>query len=167
MKGNALLASRPLLLALFFVLALLLPPVLQGNSITPAVPNATDACPVCGMLVQPHQDWLAQVRLSDGSTLFFEGPKDMFRYLRSPGSYAKDKRDLEIIGGFVTTWSEHRTVPIEKAWFVIGSDVRGPAGQELVAHASIADANKFIIEHGGMRLVRADDVTSDLLAQMP
>ena len=140
---------------------------LQGNSVAPATPGANDRCPVCGTLVQPYGDWLAQVRYADGTTLFFEGPKDLFRYLQSPERYAEDRSGVEIDAVFVTTWTEHRTIPLESAWFVIGSDVRGPAGEELVALRSIEEANRFIIENGGTRLVQADDVTATVIAQLP
>ena len=158
--------SRLLLLVLMGGL-IAISTAVQGTAVTPAVPGADDRCPVCGMAVQPHQDWLTQVRFDDGSTLFFEGPKDMFRYLHSPHSYARDKAELEIVATFVTTWGDQRTIPLERAWFVIGSDVKGPAGEELVALGSIEEANKFIIEHGGTRLCEAGDVSPSVLAQLP
>lgn len=164
MNAKIQLPSRRLLMALFLVLGAA---ILQAADLAPAVPGPDDRCPVCGTLVEPHQKWLAQVRLSDGSTVFFEGAKDMFRYLESPQSYTKDKRDLEIIGGFVTTFYDQKAIPLEDAWFVIGSDVSGPAGSELIPHRNLAQANQFVLEHGGTRVVHSDDVSSSLLSQLP
>lgn len=140
---------------------------IHGNAIAPAVPGPDDRCPVCGTLVQPHQAWLAQVRYADGSTVFFDGAKDLFRYLEAPEKYSKDKQGTEIAAIFVTTWSDHEVIPLDRAWFVIGSDVRGPAGDELIPLRDIEKANGFIIEHGGTRLVQADDVSTSVLAQLP
>ena len=99
--------------------------------------------------------------------MFFEGAKDMFRYLQAPESYTKGAGGITVVGGFVTTYGDGKAIPFEKAWFVIGSDVKGPAGDELVAHKDLAHANAFVIEHGGIRVVRGDEVTPNVLAKIP
>lgn len=166
MRSKTLLTLRWLAPVLLIIPLVISATALRGVDMTPAVPGPEDRCPVCGMLVEPHEDWLAQLRLEDGSTLFFEGSKDMFRYALAPGQYAKEKRGVAIAGGFVTTWSGGRTVPYESAWFVIGSDVKGPAGEELVAFRNLGDANRFIVKHGGLRVVRGSNVTPEIMARV-
>ncbi|MBP6809848.1 MAG: nitrous oxide reductase accessory protein NosL, partial [Chromatiaceae bacterium] len=53
-------------------------------------------------------------------------------------------------------------IPARDAWFVIGSDVLGPMGHELVPLASEADAQEFLRDHAGQRILRFDDVTPEL-----
>ncbi len=44
-------------------------------------PGAKDLCPVCGMLVSKYPNWIAIVTYKDGHAHFFDGAKDMFKYL--------------------------------------------------------------------------------------
>ena len=49
---------------------------------------------------------------------------------------------------------------------MIGSDVLGPMGHELVPLATRADAEDFVKDHKGRRILRFDDVTAEVLAQL-
>lgn len=133
---------------------------------TPATPQPDDRCPVCGMLVEPYPAWLAQLRLADGTTLFFDGPKDMFKYLQARDKYRPEKAEIEIIGGFVTSYYDTSAVPVDEAHFVVGSDVKGPMGAELVPHRTVEEAQEFLLDHGGGGIVSADEVTRELLETM-
>ncbi len=44
----------------------------------PVRPGPKDKCPVCGMFVSRYPDWIASMRFKDGSSAFFDGPKDLF-----------------------------------------------------------------------------------------
>ena len=132
----------------------------------PAVPGPDDRCPVCGMLVEPYPAWLAQLRLADGTTLFFDGPKDMFKYLQAREKYRPEKADVELVGGFVTSYYDTSAVPLRDAHFVLGSDVKGPMGDELVPHRTLEEAREFLLDHGGSGIVVADEVTPELLTTM-
>ena len=46
-----------------------------------------------------------------------------------------------------------------KAFYVIGSDVRGPMGKELVPFAKKADADAFLKDHRGQKVLRFDEIT--------
>jgi len=123
-----------------------------------------DVCPVCGMVVALHGDWIAQVVLEDGSALFFDGSKDMFRYLLARERYDPQRADRPVAGVFVTTYYELEVIPAKSACFVVGSDVLGPMGAELVPHASRAEAEEFRRDHGGRSIVVFQEVTPELLA---
>ena len=60
-------------------LALTLAPV-HGGERKPFKPGATDKCPVCGMFVAKYPDWVAEIIFKDGSAVYFDGCKDMFKY---------------------------------------------------------------------------------------
>lgn len=139
-------------------------PPAEPGSPEPRPPGPEDVCPVCGMAVAPHEDWVAQAVFEDGSRLYFDGAKDLFRYLLERDRYAPAKRSLEIRAAFVTGYYEVESIPAEDAYFVIGSDVYGPMGAELIPHASRAEADEFASDHGGERIVRFGEVTAELLA---
>lgn len=53
-------------------------------------PGAKDLCPVCGMLVSKYPNWVAVVTWKDGHAHFFDGAKDMFKFLGDLAKYAPD-----------------------------------------------------------------------------
>jgi nitrous oxide reductase accessory protein NosL len=134
-----------------------------GQSAEPHQPTERDACPVCGMFVSPHPEWLAQIVFDDGSVLFFDGCKDLFKYLVARDRFAPDKRDLDPAVIFVTSYYDGTPLPARNAHFVIGSDAHGPMGVELVPHPTAEAADEFLRDHSGSRVVRFDDVTAKLL----
>ena len=76
-------------LALFLVLLLSFARSSGAASPAEGLFTVTDEtrCPVCGMLVARFPLWLAQVRMSDGSQLAFDGVKDMAAYVLQPQSF--------------------------------------------------------------------------------
>ena len=156
---------RPLL-GLTFAASIVLVPSSSGapsQSVEPRQPVERDACPVCGMFVSPHPEWLAQIVFDDGSVLFFDGCKDLFKYLVARDRYAPDKRGIDPAHIFVTSYYDGPPLPARDAYFVIGSDTHGPMGVELVPHPTAEAAEDFLRDHNGSRVVRFDDVTAELL----
>ena len=50
-----------------------------------------------------------------------------------------------------------------RAWFVLGGDVHGPMGKELVPFGKEADALEFLADHRGTRVLRFAEVTGEVL----
>jgi nitrous oxide reductase accessory protein NosL len=138
--------------------------VTAGEGAEPRVPGDHDRCPVCGMFVASHPWWIAQIVYEDGHAVFFDGGKDLFSYLQAR---KKDSRDLDgppIAAIFVTSYYDRKPIDARTASFVVGSDVLGPMGPELVPHASFGEASEFSRDHDGSKIVGFDDVTPDLIA---
>ncbi len=125
-------------------------------------PAPHEMCPVCGMLVSKYPDWTATVVYRDGHAYHFDGAKDLFKYLFDPKRYDRGHGagDIERIG--VTEYYEVKRIDAHQAWFVIGSDVLGPMGHELIPFASRADAEEFLRDHHGRRILRFDEVKQNL-----
>ena len=136
-----------------------------GN-IEPRAPGPGDVCPVCGMVVSLHAEWVAQIVLDDGSALFFDGSKDLFEYLLARERFVPDRQGSTIRATFVTSYYDVRAIPARTAFFVVGSDVLGPMGAELVPHPSRTAAEEFLRDHGGRAIVRFDEVTRELLESL-
>ena len=126
-------------------------------------PSARDKCPVCGMFVAKYPDWLAAVRLRDGSHVFFDGAKDMFKYLRDMKRYdpARRPEDVEIVA--VMDYYSLAWIDARKAWYVLGSDVYGPMGKELIPLEREADAREFMRDHKGIRIIRFSEATPEVV----
>lgn len=76
----------------------------------------------------------------DGHAHFFDGAKDLFKFLLDPARYAPGHRKEDLAGIYVTDFYNLERIDARKAYFVVGSDVLGPMGHELVPLASKADA---------------------------
>lgn len=127
------------------------------------VPRAEDKCPVCGMFVARYPDWTAGIRFRDGSHVVFDGAKDLFKYWLDFERHAAPRRRADVEAVFVTDYYDVRQVNARTAWFVLGSDVLGPMGRELVPFQDEQDARAFLTDHRGSRVLRFDEVTRGLL----
>ena len=126
-------------------------------------PTARDKCPVCGMFVAKYPDWLAAVRLRDGSHVFFDGAKDMFKYLHDMKKYDSSRRPEDIQAVAVMDYYGLTWIDARKAWYVLGSDVYGPMGRELIPLEQEADAREFMKDHKGIRIIRFSEATIEVI----
>ena len=148
-----------------WLLILGLSPAWSGPLQLPA-PGPKDTCPVCGMFVSLYPDWTATVLYKDGHAHHFDGAKDLFKYLLNLPKYAPghSKDNIAAIG--VTEYYGVTRIDARAAGYVIGSDTLGPMGHELVPLATQAEAEEFLKDHHGQRIVRFDEVTPALLEQL-
>lgn len=149
--------------ASLIAILLLLTAVASAGKFTPEQATARDKCPVCGMFVAKYPDFLAQVRFSDGTTVHFDGAKDMFKFYLDPGKYLAGREKGEIVAVFVTGYYDLTMVDGFIAWYVVGSDVYGPMGRELIPFATETEAREFLKDHKGQKIVRFDQVTAAVL----
>ncbi len=136
-------------------------PAWAGGAVFPE-PGRHDLCPVCGMVVSKYPAWIASVRYQDGHAHFFDGAKDMFKFLLDMPRYAPDHQIHAVASLAVTEYYGLQRIDARRAWFVIGSDVLGPMGHELIPLASRADAEEFLRDHKGRRILRFDEVKRGL-----
>jgi len=118
-------------------------------------------CPVCGMLVGKHAQWLAQMVLADGKILAFDGPKDLFAYYFHPDRYGSGSEKVEEI--WIKDYYDVRWHRAEQAFFVIGSDVLGPMGHELIPFSSRQAADNFSADHHGRQVASFAEITPALV----
>jgi len=129
-------------------------------------PGIKDTCPVCGMFVAKYPEWVATVLYKDGHAHHFDGAKDLFKYLLDMPKWApKDKPgNIQSIG--VTDYYELKLIDAHQAFYVIGSDVLGPMGHELIPLASKEDADEFMSDHKGKRVLQFADIKMKLLTKL-
>jgi hypothetical protein len=61
-----------------------------------APPGKEDRCPVCGMFVAPYPNWSSSIHFQDGTRVFFDGPKDLFRYFFDMTQYRAGASPAEV-----------------------------------------------------------------------
>ncbi len=129
-------------------------------------PGPRDLCPICGMLVAKYPAWVAALRFRTGEVHYFDGAKDLFKFLTDLPRWAPGKRREDVGDVLVTEFYGLQRIDAARAHFVIGSDVLGPMGHELVPLASRAEAEEFVRDHKGRRILQYADLTPDLLARL-
>jgi len=139
---------------------------LAAQEVQTPPPHATDVCPVCGMFVTKYPQWVTTLVYKDGTAMHFDGAKDLFKYLFGLPKYAPGRSQDDIGTIAVTEYYGLTHIDAHQAWFVVGSDVLGPMGHELVPLASAADAEEFKEDHKGTAILRFDEVTPGLLPKL-
>jgi copper chaperone NosL len=164
-KGNRI-KDAGLLLSLTLTLSLTLITGIDSGERKPVKPSPKDKCPVCGMFVAKYPDFLAQIVFKDGSALFFDGAKDMFKCYSNLKRHAPSKSLSDIDSVFVTDYYSLTPIDGFKAFYVIGSDIYGPMGRELIPFEREADAVEFMKDHKGQTKRKFADVTADILKNL-
>ncbi len=109
-------------------------------------------CAQCGMRVDTAPRWMTGYDEQQ-----FDTPKCLFRWAESQGA------PLE--SAWVLDYYEGERLEAERAHFVIGSDVLGPMGDDLVPVPDRVKAELFVRDHGG-RIVTASDIDHALLQSL-
>jgi copper chaperone NosL len=126
-------------------------------------PTVKDKCPVCGMFVAKYPDWTTAILFKGGSRVFFDGAKDLFKYLQDPMKYDPAMKPEEIQAVMVMDYYRLLPLDAQAAWYIIGSDVFGPMGRELIPLETEADAREFMKDHQGKKVIRFSDVTREVI----
>ena len=124
-----------------------------------------EKCPVCGMFVAKYPRWAAQIFYThdDHEHKFsFDGVKDLMKFYFNPkkwGDYPVSKDNISRI--VVTDYYSQEAIDGMKAFYVIGSDVYGPMGNELIPFINESDAKTFKDDHSGTKIIRFDKIKED------
>jgi nitrous oxide reductase accessory protein NosL len=129
-------------------------------------PRPADKCPVCGMFVAKYPDWLAAVVLDDGAVAYFDGVKDMMKFVLDPKKYSPRNKAADIRAVFVTDYYTLSPVDGRRAFYVIGSDVYGPMGKELIPFAGEAEAREFLKDHKGRAILVFGEIGAGTLREL-
>jgi copper chaperone NosL len=122
-----------------------------------------DKCPVCGMFVYKYPKWVAVIEFADSSSYFYDGAKDMFKHYMNVPKYTSGKAGQEIVSLSVTDYYAVVLIDAREALYVIGSDVFGPMGHELIPFKTQASAQEFLEDHKGARILRFSDVSEETI----
>lgn len=117
--------------------------------------SKTDRCPICGMFVYKYPKWVVVVNLED-KTFHFDGAKDMMKFILK-NENIKNKASI-----LIRDYYTQKVIDAKKAFFVPGSDVLGPMGNELIAFETYESARTFRLEHGGTEIYKFDEITNSV-----
>lgn len=156
---------KKIISTILLVSVLSLSAVFAADKAALSVPAAAK-CPVCGMFVGKYPDWTATARFKDGTTLYYDGPKDLFTHYLDTARFTPGKRQVDIVSLAVKEYYSLSMVDARGAFFVLGSDVYGPMGAELIPFSSEKDAQAFKLDHKGKRILRFKDITRQTIKSL-
>ena len=118
------------------------------------------------MLPSMFPEWSTRIQFKDGTSAAFEGTKDMFRYYLDITKYNPRQSQADITAISVKDFYSKAPINGFDAFYVIGSDVRGPMGYEPISFQKEEEAKKFLKEHKGKEILKFKDVTLDLIKSL-
>jgi copper chaperone NosL len=122
-------------------------------------------CPVCGMFVSKYPHWIAQIVSSEADSHAFDGVKDMMAYYFSPETFG-GKPLPESARVLVKDYYTQEWINAAEALYVVGSDVLGPMGHELIPFSSRAAAENFMTDHTGREILEFSGITPRLIGEL-
>ncbi|QFR43506.1 nitrous oxide reductase accessory protein NosL [Sulfurimonas xiamenensis] len=111
-----------------------------------------EKCPICGMFVYKYPKWAAQIFYGE-KHYSFDGVKDMMKY------YFDHKENISKM--LVSDYYSQKAIDASKAYYVIGSDVYGPMGHELIPFKNESEAKTFSMDHKGTKILKFEEITSE------
>lgn len=122
-------------------------------------------CLVRHLKVYKEPKWIAKIKVRNGKTVYFSSPKSMFEFYFRPGKWhevgVKSERDFSEI--VVTDYATLKPINAETAYYVYGSSVTSPGGDDLVPFATKEAADSFAKVHNGHRVMPFDKVSDALI----
>jgi len=118
-------------------------------------------CPACGMYIYKYPKWVAMM-IINGKKVFFDGPKDMMKYYLYKNKFHFDRNAISnmVVLDFYTL----KEISAKDAFYVIGSNIRGPMGNELVPFKTLENAQTCLHDHKGEKIIRFHEITTELIA---
>jgi len=117
-----------------------------------------DKCQVCGMHMHHYPNWVTRIKYAKDETYNFDGMKCMFKF------YFNNKEGITDI--LVQDYYTLKTINAKDAYFVVGSDVYGPMGHELIPFKDKKSAKSFSLEHKGKQVLSFDEITEYLVRSL-
>lgn len=135
-----------------FALSFIATAVQAAEAYAPQPIAKSERCPVCGMYPANHPKWHTQIVFKEGIHSSFDSAADMSRFLNNMAKYDKKHVATDISKIYVPAYDKGGWLDGRKAFFVAGSKVKGPMGNDLPAFASKDDAIRFSQKAGGKTL---------------
>lgn len=122
-------------------------------------------CGKCGMSPARYPQWQTQIVFADGSMVPFDGCRCMFGYLFNMAQYDTSHTKDDVATVWVKDFHSGTWIQAPVANFVVGSDVMGPMGKELIPFSDHAGALAFQQEHGG-RVAEYDAISMETITSL-
>jgi nitrous oxide reductase accessory protein NosL len=126
-------------------------------------PNKLD--PVYQLSVDKYPKFQAEMVLKNGKKIRFCCVKSMLHFFFSPYRYpeygVKDSGQIDRM--YVKDYLDGSSIDAKKAWYVFGSRLVGPHGDDLIPLSSKTRAELFVKRYGGTRVMEFGKLSAGLV----
>ena len=121
--------------------------------------------PVYKLELDKYPKFSTELILKSGKKIKFSSVKSMINFYFHPEKYPEYGvgNRSEIDKMYVHDYLDGTRVDARKAWYVFGSRIVGPHGDDLIPFKSKSQAELFVKKYGGSRIMDADAVTFGLI----
>ena len=147
---------KKILLALFAFVALV-----GGDLVIPK--DTID--PLYQLKVNNYQNFACKIELNNGKVVYTASVKSMFDFYYRPWYYKefKVKSEKDIKNMYVQDYITGKIVEAKSAYYVFGSRLVGPKGDDLIPLATQDSLKIFQSRYGGTKVLRFGQVTKGLI----
>ena len=85
----------------------------------------------------------------------------MMKFYFEPSKYNHNHSSNDINEIKVTDYYSLESIDGKKAFYVIGSNVYGPMGKELIPFKTHTEAEKFMNDHFGKKVLKFEDIEKE------
>ena len=137
-------------------------PALSASSKFPK-PGKKDRCPVCGMFVYKYPKWMAGFVFKSGKQYFHCCPKCMLHNLNHISKYqpGENREQLELV--WVTEYYTTKKTDARDVFFVIGTNLVGPMGLDLIPVKGMDAAKNLKQDYNGDLILQIDQITPEVI----
>jgi nitrous oxide reductase accessory protein NosL len=120
-------------------------------------------CPVCGMFVAKYPKWAARIE-AESKNYYFDGVKDMMKFYIFDIDFPFERQQITTME--VTDFYTIKAIDAKDAFYVIGSDMYGPMGNELIPFSTQDAADNFMRDHRGKKIILFHEITPKLVMEL-
>lgn len=137
------------------------------QALEPVAFHQADECHVCGMVIADFPGPKGQVVEKGGVKKFCSTAEMLGWWLQPENHHTEAKLYVHDMGK--SAWEkpdDHYLIDATKAWYVVGTKLKGSMGVVLASFSDKAAAGKLASEQGG-RVLRFEEIDMALLQQAP
>ncbi len=154
------------LMAMVFLLSGLALPAQEANAKLPGNGSMTATGwsnrfdPVYMIPLDKLPRFTTKMVLKNGKTIRFASVKAMLNFYYHPEKYPvfKVRSRKAVKGMYVQDYLSGEWIPLQKAWYVFGSRLMGPHGDDLIPLSSRIRAELFVKRYGGTKIMSFKEV---------
>ncbi len=120
-------------------------------------------CIVCGMVVRLYPNWACVIGIGK-KRFYFDGVKDMMRFYLKREKYHFDRSKISEI--LVQDFYTLKPIDAKKAFFVVGSNIKGPMGWDFIPFKELKYAKIFLNDHRGKKIIKFDEISLDMIQKV-
>ncbi len=121
--------------------------------------------PVYQLPIDKYKKFSTEMVLKDGRKIEFVSVKSMMNFYFNPKKYPElgVKNRTQIDKMYVKSYLTGKKIDAKNAWYVFGSRLVGPHGDDLIPLANPTEVELFKKKYGGTKVMRIDRFTSGLI----